>query len=288
MSNKKNDIYTRILENINSLPSLPQIIYKIEDTLSDPDSTVKDIVDVLKFDPGIASRVLRLANSAYIGIPHTVSSLKNAVIILGQKRIHSLVLTWSILSFFKSYKSTPLDLKRYWKHSVTVGMIGESIARHLKRYEIVEPEEVFCSGILHDIGKLVLSIFEPEIISNTFKEAKRTNTPFFQNEDRYVSHSKIGSIVASHWSFPQNLIDAIQFHHSPFELETVKKAVLIVHISDIISHMIGINMYFEEEIPGINENAVNTLGLNPEYLRVIAHQTIEKGKQLESLFIIVS
>ncbi|MGD9200010.1 MAG: HDOD domain-containing protein [Chitinispirillia bacterium] len=289
MNNKKQDeLLLMILEKLTNLPSFPQIFYKIENILSDPESSVSDIVNVLKYDPGITSRVLRLANSAYIGIPQTVSSLKNAVIILGQKRIHSLVLTWSILSMFKSFRCYSFNLKRYWKHSVTVGTIGESIAKHLKRYEIVEPEEVFCSGILHDIGKLVLSIFEPETISNAFKEAQRTNTPFFQNEDNSVSHSKIGSIVASNWKFPQNLIDAIQFHHSPFKMETVKKTVLIVHISDILSHMIAINTFIEEEIPAINRKAVEILGLNPEYLRVIAHKTLEKGKQLESLFTIVS
>ncbi|GAG15882.1 unnamed protein product, partial [marine sediment metagenome] len=148
------------IEKINTLPSLSPVVQKISAVIADPDVSANDVVDVLKLDPAIASKVLRLANSAYIGMPRTVSSLQNAVVILGQRRIHSLVLAASTLSALKPDNSLPFSYMRFWKHSVTVAIICESIARHLKRYDPIEAGEVFCGGILHDIGKLVLGVYD--------------------------------------------------------------------------------------------------------------------------------
>jgi len=271
------------IKKITDLPTLSPVAQKINEVMANPDVSAKDIVNILKLDPAITGRVLRLANSAYIGMPRAVSSLQNAVVILGQLRIYSLVLSASIFSSFKNRYLLEFDSFRFWKHSMTVAMVCESIAHYLKRYDPIETGDVFCAGILHDIGKLVLAAYKPEKIDLAYKRAKENKTPFFINEDQKLSHSRIGASVAEHWKFPQSLVNAILFHHDPMHTEDFKKIISIVHVADIMVHIMGLNTVSEEIPPEIDNDAVSEIGLAPERLRVIALDALENEKKVESL-----
>lgn len=289
MTNDENtDFQKELFEKINKLPSLPQLVQKLQQVVTDPNSRIEDIEEILKLDPVIISKILRLANSAYIGLPKTVSSLKNAIVVLGMKRIQSLVITNSLLSSLKVAQTMPFDQIRFWKHSVTVSMVSESIARHMKRYEFIDVDEIFIAGILHDIGKIALTVFKPEIISEAYKKAKTSNTPFYQNEVSDRSHSFIGSLVMKHWNFPPNLCHAIQYHHQPRTEKLSSKIEAIIHLSDVMTHMVGLGTTMEEVIPPIDEGAVGMIGLEPERLRVIAYSCLKKEKQVESLIAFVA
>ena len=259
------------------------MVQRVSSILADPRASAKDIVEVLRLDPTIASRVLRLANSAYIGMPSTVSSLQNAVVILGIQRIHSLIFSSSILSTFKPDSTLPFDRIRFWKHSVIVATVCESIAKNLSRHESIDTGEAFCAGILHDIGKLMLGTYEPESITNAYNKAIETETAFFRNEDDEISHTKIGSLVAEQWNFPKSLIVPIIFHHLPSGAEKHKKIVGIVHISDIIVHVLGLNTVSEEAVPQIDEPTMEQVGLDPDYLKVVANNALKNKEDLESL-----
>lgn len=272
-----------LIEKVNNLPSLSPVVQRIGTVMADPKVSASDIVDVLKTDPAIASKVLRLANSAYIGIPRTVSSLQNAVVILGQRRIHSLVLAASSLSIFKLDSALPFDRMDFWKHSVTVAIVCESIARYLKRYDPVEAGEIFCAGMLHDIGKLVLAVYDPDRIVAVYKEATELKKPFFSVEGKKTSHVRIGAFVAERWNFPENLISAIMYHHTPAYTERFKKIISIVHLSDIIVHIVGVNTVPKEIASEIDEDTMAEVGLSPESLKVIADNALKSEKQLESL-----
>lgn len=276
------DSIDTIVKQINSLPSLSPVVQKIGSVISDPDVSAVDVVNVLKMDPAIASKVLRLANSAYIGMPRTVSSLQNAVVILGQRRIHYLVIAASTLSAFKPAGSLPFDKLRYWKHLVTSAMVSESIAKHVKRYDSIEAEEVFCAGLLHDIGKLVLGVYYPASIADGYKRALKNETPFFRNEEKVATHMRVGYLVAEQWNFPTSLINAIRFHHIPCRAERSLK-VAIVHVADIMVHLIGFGTVKKETVPEIDEKALQRIGLGPERLQVIADNSIKDEKRLESM-----
>jgi putative nucleotidyltransferase with HDIG domain len=279
---------TGLVEKINTLPTLSPILQKIKAVMGQPDSSAADIVDVLKLDPAISSKVLRLANSAYIGIPRTVSSLQNAVVILGQQRIYSLVLASSTLAAIPRGVELPFRSMDFWKHSITVAIVCESIARHLQRYDDMETGEFFCAGILHDIGKLALSVFDPERIVTARTHSEEKGVAFFEAEDEDMTHMQVGYLLAHRWNFPENLTNAILNHHTPERAIAFKKVVAIVHLADIMVHLIGLQTFPNEPVPVIRDFAISQIELQPERLRTIAYEACEDEKRIESLIAFVS
>jgi len=271
------------IEKIQNMPSPSPVLQRINSAMSDEESSAFDIVEALKLDPAIVSRVLRLANSAYIGIPRTVSSLQNAVVLLGQKRIRALVMSASVLTSFRIGKFASFSLEDYWRHSTTVGMIAESIARHLRRYDTIVPDEVFAAAIMHDIGKLVLAGYDPVKMTESVSNAIRGKVPYYQAENGEFAHTRIGAQLAGRWLFPSDITGVIEFHHNPSAAELFSRQVSIVHVSDIMAHTVGFNLYRDEVAPRLDEKALEAVPLPLERLKVIAQDILDKEKELEAL-----
>jgi putative nucleotidyltransferase with HDIG domain len=276
-----------LLDRITHLPSLPPALARISAIVSNPDISIAEIAEALKLDPGICSKVLRLANSAYVGIPRTVSSLNNAVVLLGQHRIQSLVFATTTLSALGRASPMPFANIDFWRHSMTTALVCESIARHLKRYDTVEAGELFCAGILHDVGKLALGAFEPARITAAQKKAAELRMPFFKAEDLELSHFTVGALLAQRWNFPPDLRNAILYHHDPSGAAPFTKMAAIVHLGDIMAHIMGYRTHPEEIGPSLDESVMVRIELPPERLRVIAAAAIEDEQKLESLIAFV-
>jgi uncharacterized domain HDIG len=267
---------------INDLPSLAPVLNKLSAVIANQDSSVNDMVKILKLDPALTGKILRLANSAYVGIPNTISSLKNAVVLLGQKRVHSLALTTSILAAFKARKKLPFVLEHFWRHSISTGLVAESISRYLRRYASIDCDEVFTAGLLHDIGKLVLGCYQEEFLVSAEKESHKDKVPFYMSENPESSHMSAGGLLAEHWKFPADLTDALVYHHAPDTCDNNKILVAIVHVSDIIVHMMGYTTFPGEIPPKFDNNAMAAIKLQPEHLRVIATESVQNEKAIES------
>lgn len=277
-----------LLQKINTLPGLPAIVMKIRKVLASPDASAKDVEQVIKMDPVITGRILKLANSAYIGLPRSVSSLKNAVVILGRQRIYSLIMGSSVFSLFKRDGYHSFTGINFWKHSVIVALVAESIAAHSSRRMPIDSGEVFTAGILHDIGKLVLGVFDPERMAATYRRAIETGTAFYMNETEHYAHTVLGSLVAEKWNFPSDLVNAILYHHTPQRDSMSKRCVRIIYVADVMAHVLGINTVPQECVPSLDEEIVSHLGLEPEALRAIAHGAIEHQKRMESFIDFIS
>jgi putative nucleotidyltransferase with HDIG domain len=270
------------LKTITDLPVLSPLVARIGRIVSNPDSSVDAIVEALRLDPMVSGKVLKLANSAYVGIPRTISSLKNAVVLLGQKRIHSCVLATTVLSAFKGGAQIPFSHYRYWKHATTAAMIAESIAKHLQRYGPVEAEEVFSSALLHDIGRMALGCRMGDVVARAETAASERGIPVYQAEEPGTSHTAAGAVLSDHWNFPDSLKAAISFHHAPAGLDRHKRLVSIVHLSDCMAHIIGATTWEGEQQPRPSDEAVAEVRLPAERLKVIAAEVLENEKKLES------
>lgn len=278
--------YQTFIKSIRNLPTPSPVLLHIESVVKNPDAAISDISDAIGLDPAIASKVIRLANSVYLGGNRTVSSLQNAIVYLGSKRVHSLVLASELLNSFNSKVNLPgiFILDKYWAHSVTTALIAEKIAYNLKRYEIVDKDEIFICALLHDIGKLIIAQLYPDAMLETFDTSNEKKLPYWKCEDKQLCHTAIGECFADHWSFPPILLEVIKRHHEP-DTTTEEFAIVssVVHIADIIAHSIGRVLFENETSPEINAFALEAVALSPEQFRVIAESAIDDEKKVDSL-----
>jgi putative nucleotidyltransferase with HDIG domain len=277
------EIATMLSESITDLPSLSLVLSKLSRITANPTSSAQQVADIVKLDPALTAKVLRLANSAYFGIPRTIDSLKNAVVLLGQKRVYSLALTSGMLQVLSKKEALPFSHKDFWHHSVAVGMIAEAISKNLRRRDYADSDESFTAGLLHDIGKLALGCFGADYFNQATRESREWNVPFFKGEHAKTSHTTVGLFLAKKWNFPEDLCNALAYHHHIARCPGAKRMVAIVHISDGIAHIVNISTTPGETPPQLEPEAIGLVDVQPERLRAIAGEALQNEKRIEAM-----
>ena len=240
----------KIAENADRLPSLPSIVLKLMDVVNSSNSSADDAAKLIDKDPALTSKMIRLANSAFYGIPRSISSVSSAVVILGFNTIRSLVLSASVAKMFDGKHS--LDMDRFWKHSIVTAMTAKIIVRHLMSVRMMDPESAFCAGMLHDIGKLIFSQYMSEDYAAVRDYAKEREVSLFEAEDTLmgINHARMGKILADKWSLPLDLEYALVCHHDPQKASDASYLVNIIHLADIIAHDLGCDLFDDEVCTG--------------------------------------
>jgi HD-like signal output (HDOD) protein len=136
------------------LPSLPEIYLRVSEQLEDETSTVQQIGDTVQNDPAITTRVLKMVNSAYYGMPNEVASVSQAVSLLGRERLKHILIGSVLRGVFSELENPAFSMQVFWQHSIKTAIIARQLATQVSA--IKEPESMFTAGLLHDIGKLLL------------------------------------------------------------------------------------------------------------------------------------
>jgi putative nucleotidyltransferase with HDIG domain len=221
---------------IESFPALPAIVTKIIAVTANPESSANDLIQVILPDQAMCATILKVANSAFFGIPREVSTLERAVVVLGYEEIRNIVIGKAIFaSFPKMTKETRHRVGLFWEHTFTCGLAAKIIGEHLH----LSPSELFIAGLIHDIGKLAMYLTFPEQYPILQELA---NHPLFDNiaEERKkfsISHDQVGLQLAQKWLLPEQLVAAIGYHHAPQEAMVYRQYPLIIQVADILSLM---------------------------------------------------
>ena len=203
-----------VVDRIEELPTLPQVAAKIMKLIDDPNSSAADIHKVMSRDAALAGKMLKLVNSAFYGLPHKVSNLNQAIVLLGFNTIKSLAMSVSVFGVFGKGKGAgKFDRERFWRRSVGSACIYRVLARKVKT---VDPETAFVAGLLHDLGKLVMDQYAAEDLAKVIEEAEFRKCAFVDAERSVLTtdHSAIGAWLVQRWGFPDVLVDWVQNHHT--------------------------------------------------------------------------
>jgi putative nucleotidyltransferase with HDIG domain len=273
----------RITLEVEAFPGMPATAAKLLPLLDNPDSTPSEVENIVKYDPGLTANILKLTNSAYFGIPTKVSSIKQAVILLGWKRLMQVVTTICMSPLMK--KAVPgYDLRsgELWQHSIAVSVAAELLVKALK---IPDADEVFTAGLLHDVGKLILGSFVKKDLEQI--QTMVTKGISFDVAESMVlgtNHAEVGGQILHKWSFPAELVNAVQWHHDPESCENTCILSDIVHVANTVGLMTGLGK--AEEGVGIEPfgPVVERLGLKVNHLEAIAQQTSEEIKKLSVIW----
>ena len=263
------DLRNRI-EQLGDLPTLPHVVQRLATMISRPTVSAEEIGTIIEKDQVLAAKVLRLANSPFYGFPSRIGSVSHAVIVLGFNVVKGLTLCASALTIMKD-----AGMDQLWRHSLGVAITANLLATKL---EIKNPEELFVSGLLHDIGKVVLYVKWPDV-GNSIKDALKTCTDrsLFDVEQELtgLSHAEIGGYLAGAWHLPVTLREPILYHHNPTQAKDATLQTAIVHVADILVKGLACGNPGDDLIPPLSRPAWDQVGLDKQSLA----ECIDKASQ---------
>ncbi|MDD2273555.1 MAG: HDOD domain-containing protein [Desulfuromonadaceae bacterium] len=251
-----------------TLPTLPSVIYKLNSLSENDKSSIQEMARIVSSDQVISARVLRLANSPSYGF-YRVSTISNAMILLGVNVVKSLALSSSIFAIMEK------DIVGLWEHSLAVGAAANIIARKLG---LPECEEIATAGLLHDIGKVIISIkcnnAEKDILQ--LVRDRQIYTMEAEREIIDTDHAEVGGWLSKCWFLPDKLSEPIAFHHDVAESKNHRIKTAVVHIADILISASGFSDSGERFVPPMQKIAWETLKLNEQLLADIIDEVEDK------------
>ena len=274
------------ISGIKDLPVLPEVAAQLLKIIHHASTSATDVANLISKDIGITSKVLRMANSAFYGIPRTITTVQNAVVLLGMKVVNSLVLSASVGTLFPpEKKSSGVDKKSFWVHSLACAIASKKIAEKIK-LAYVDPEECFCAGLLHDIGKLVLNQYFKDSFIKSVNLAKIDNLPAYKAECKIFdcSHTRVGDWLTCKWELPIDLRNALIFHHDPASSSTSEKITFIIHLADYITHVLDMATYKDEVLPRIHPDTQTILEITDQDIISIKEYVPKEIEKLEVAF----
>jgi putative nucleotidyltransferase with HDIG domain len=280
MANLSMDAFSFINE-IRTLPTPVPVQRKLRLVAADPLSGADQLVEAVRLDPVAAGRVLRMANSVPTGIPRKIASLRNAVDLLGLPRVRLALLVPRRETGQAVDAAAPrFPLDRFWRHSLAVAHIAESIARHCRRYGAVDEQEAYSAGLLHDCGLLVLAVHQARRLRSSLERGENEKTPFYKAEEPAWSHTAVGALFARRWNFPAELSAVIAGHHAPCLQKGYNGLTAVVHVADVMVHLVGLSNFADETVPLIDGPSLDLIRLPPERLKIIAEAVVDEMKKI--------
>lgn len=203
------------LSMIRELPTMPAVLVRLNRMLQDEVVSIDKIGHLIETDQAISSKILMLVNSAFFGFRSRVSSIPHALMILGFNTVRSAAISVSLIDAIRiGTHKDGFDVIDFWRHSIAVAVAARYLGRQLR---MKDPDDAFTAGLLHDVGKLVMLQFLPELFDVAWAEFRRGKITFIEAEQKKLplNHAMVGAHLARMWQFPADLVEAIAHHHEP-------------------------------------------------------------------------
>lgn len=276
---------TELIQGDDQLATLPEIFYKLNAAIEDPDCTFDDIGEIISIDPALTVRLLRIVNSAFYGFSTQVETVTHALTIIGTDQLTQLVLATSVMNQFKGIPGDLLDMDSFWRHSIAAGLAARSIAALSGEYNV---ERFFVAGLLHDVGRLVLCIRAPDEIREVFKKAESSGKPLYvEEQDTFgFDHAELGGQLLKAWNLPDRLVEAVSCHHTPLKARVYPEETAVVNLADAIAYSLKLGTSGETIIYSMEAKSWETIGL-PEslYLPMIKDKVDQQFDDVASVFL---
>jgi putative nucleotidyltransferase with HDIG domain len=238
METDNQEMMDKILAGVDELPPMPEVVFKAQRLLADPDSSPKELATILETDQSIAARVLQMANSAFYGMSGRVSSIQHAALVLGYKNLSEIITAAGVQkSLQKKLPGYGFESEDLWRHSLSVAFGAKIIAsRRNPDLEMV----AHTAGLVHDVGKIILDPFVAETKATFDSFLLEEENTYLGAEKQILgfNHAEVAAEVCQKWSIPEVISSAIRYHHSPSCTSEVELA-FILHMADYIALMSG-------------------------------------------------
>lgn len=244
----------------SSLGSYAPVLEEIEAVLESPECSLVTVGEAIEKEPDLTARLLRLANSSFYGFSSRLTTVTEAISLIGIQQVQDLILASSIISQFNGMAAEFVSMESFWQHSISCG-IGCRLLAMEKR--LPKADKFFVAGLLHDLGRLVLFSRAPQSAQKVFELYHQERLLLTEAENRVLGfdHQQIAAAVMQLWRFPNNLVQAVGCHHQPEASDIARMEASVVHLADHLINALQIGSSGERFTPPLNQRAWETLGL---------------------------
>lgn len=250
-----------IADGILYLPSLPLVVAKIVELVDNPKTNAATLSSLIATDPGLTARMLKLANSAFYGFPRRIGTINLAIVVLGFNTVKDLGVSSSLVDRFNfNSESTDFDMPGFWEHSIGTAIAARMISR-VGNYRVVG--EAFVTGLLHDIGRLIIVRYLPKEFKQIGQVEREKNLLLWEAEAEVLglTHAEIGGLLTQRWNLPDQIVSAIRHHHQPLAEEQLSLLTATTYFADFLTRRLHPHYAQEGKAWSVAEPVANLLQL---------------------------
>lgn len=256
-----------LIQTLKDVPAMPNVIIKALSVINDDSSGTKELSDIMSYDQALTAQVLKLVNSAYYGFAQEITSIKNAIALLGMTQTKNIVIAVAMKPMLTSQCGRDM-----WRHSLKTAVACEYLA---KKFDVIDPTDSFTIGFLHDLGKVILNLYDSQKYQTVKGMIKDGIDPLIAEETVYdINHAEVGFLLVKKWKLPVLLANCIKYHHSPLS-SSMPKASSLIYLADKISQG-------DEELPFVDPNVLEEFSVSISQLK---QYKIEVEELMETLVV---
>lgn len=265
------------------LPAIPGIVIQVIQAADRDEVTTSEIEALISKDAAIATKILKVVNSAYFGLPRQVNTVGQAIVILGLHQVRNLAMSLGVLSALSSTNPRIMEYqKAFWAQSFAAGSCAQEVARR-RGLAKKDQDTIFIGGLLHDIGRLFLITLFNLPYQQVIRESATSELPLRMVEERVLgaSHAELGAALAERWSFPEELVSMIRNHDGDFS-QGHPYNEFCVHIADVLASEIDDSELASKPLP-ISTQAAEWANLTEEdyeFIKANIRRDVEKAREL--------
>ncbi len=258
-----------VQQNIN-LVSLPDVALELNTLIDDPHSTAQDITDVIVMDAALTARLLQIVNSPFYSFPQQIDTITMAIAVVGTAQLRDLAMATLVIRKFNHIPQNLLSLETFWCHNIACATAARTIVTELG---IQQSERVFVAGLLHDIGKLMMYLAEPDLSSRVLQQLK-SNTELDVNELEKATfgydHAELGAALLKEWGLPDSLVEPVRYHHIPSQAQNFITESSLLHLANVVANQI-VPLFPSKANLVLDEKVWTVLNSTPAYLKDIVN-----------------
>jgi putative nucleotidyltransferase with HDIG domain len=248
-----------VIKRIHDLPSLPAVVIELLSSMEQDDIDTHALAGKIALDQALSAKTLRLANSSFYGMPTQVTTIQQAISVLGFHSIRTLVTACAVTGCFARGPGAEFDFDSFWRHAIGTAACGRVLAKRLR----LNPETAFTAGLLHDLGTMVLVTRYPSDYRavEAYRRQHDCSSSAAQQAVFGLDHAMIGSALAAYWKFPQSIQQAVaQHHHAP--PPGPPTLALAIYLGNVLAHALDLSGQEDDQVPALDWPAWETLGLD--------------------------
>lgn len=238
-----------LIKDVDSLPTLPTVVAKINELVDSPKSSAGELNRVISSDLALSSRILKLANSTFYGFSRKINSITHAVVNIGLNAVRNVAISAFVFEAFDA-RDLPFGYRDFWIHSIGVAVASQTLAR---RRGLKDTEEGFMCGLLHDCGKVALHQFAKRDYAAVLEKVAEDDCLIVDAELDVLdtTHAQVGGMLTEEWRLPEKMVDVITNHHLPAETD-FPELCSCVHAADVLVRAMMIGSPGDARIPRMN------------------------------------